>query len=205
MFIQYALNDITPFDLKREIFRKSIHISGVLSIPLSFFLHPSVPLVLITLLSVFYLIAERFRLNGKEMPYVTRITNLATRADTESQHEVILSPIYLAIGIASSLLLFSEPISYVAIIALTLGDGVSSIIGKKYGKYKIPKTTKTFEGTASGILCVFLGSLFFVSPQLALFAAIVSMTLEALPIPINDNIRVPIGTGIVLWIVSLLY
>jgi dolichol kinase len=49
-----------------------------------------------------------------------------------------------------------------------------------------------------GFFFAFLAGLFFVSPLAALAGAAVAMTAEYLPLPINDNILVPLFTGTVL-------
>jgi dolichol kinase len=39
-----------------------------------------------------------------------------------------------------------------------------------------------------------------VSPVLALIGAAVAMAIESLPLPVNDNILIPLGTGLALLI-----
>jgi dolichol kinase len=40
-----------------------------------------------------------------------------------------------------------------------------------------------------------------VSPALALIAAAVAMIIESLPLPVNDNITIPLGTGLALMLI----
>ena len=40
-----------------------------------------------------------------------------------------------------------------------------------------------------------LGGTFFVSPWLALIGAAIAMTIEVLPLPLNDNVLIPVITG----------
>ena len=47
----------------------------------------------------------------------------------------------------------------------------------------------------------FLGGLFFVSPIMALVGAIIAMTVEVLPLPVNDNVLVPVITGAALTLI----
>lgn len=193
------LSNSNPVDLKNELFRKSIHIGGVLVPVIAVLLDVLVAASIVAALMIAYLISERMRLRGKCIPYVTKITELATRYNVESQHKMIMSPLYLAIGILASLLVFPEPISYAAIIVLALGDGFASLVGKKYGRHKIPKTCKTIEGSLTCIVCALAGAVFFVSPSLALIAAATGTLIEILPLPINDNISVPLGAGAITW------
>jgi dolichol kinase len=40
-----------------------------------------------------------------------------------------------------------------------------------------------------------LAGTFFVSPWLALVGAAIAMTIEVLPLPVNDNVLIPVITG----------
>jgi dolichol kinase len=42
----------------------------------------------------------------------------------------------------------------------------------------------------------------FVDPVRALIAAAVGMLVEALPIPINDNLTMPLASGLILTLIS---
>jgi dolichol kinase len=54
---------------------------------------------------------------------------------------------------------------------------------------------KTLEGFTAGLLFGFLGALFFVSPLHGLAAAALAMIVECLPLPLSDNITVPLTAG----------
>jgi dolichol kinase len=60
---------------------------------------------------------------------------------------------------------------------------------------------KTIEGSLAGFVFAFLAGTFFVSPLLALVGAAIAMTIEVLPLPINDNVSVPILTGAALTLI----
>lgn len=199
------MNDINQNLLKTELFRKSIHISSMLVPLISIFVGLWVAIAFVVIISIMYLISEYLRVRGRELPIFMTITKLAARPDVERMEGPILSPIYLSIGILSSLLIFPEPTSYAAITVLALGDGVSSIIGKTFGKRKIWFSDgKTIEGTGAGFVCAFGGTLLFVSPVLALVGATVGMLVELVPIRINDNISVPISVGFAIIVASLI-
>jgi dolichol kinase len=57
---------------------------------------------------------------------------------------------------------------------------------------------KKLEGMLAGILLSSAGSLLFVSPSKAVAASIISMIVETLPLPINDNILIPLVAAVVL-------
>jgi HAD superfamily phosphoserine phosphatase-like hydrolase len=156
---------------------------------------------LILVVALFYVLSEVSRVSGTSLPILSSITMYA--ANKTEFYELATAPIYFALGIAISLLIFPEPISYVAITTLTLGDGFAHVFGMKFGRTRIPfNKGKNLEGTLFGFFFAFLGSLIFVDPILALISATFAMILEALPLPINDNITIPLGVGLLLVLIT---
>jgi dolichol kinase/phosphoserine phosphatase len=186
--------------VKSSIIREVIHIGGFL-IPLVciYFLNCFVIISLILLTMLIYIASETMRMMGKEVPIITSLTIKATE-EQESQGFVI-SPIFYALSITFSLILFPEPISYVSIAVLTFGDGFAALIGQHFGRNRIRfNKLKNVEGVFGGFIFAFLGCLIFVNPIRALIASAVGMFVEILPLPINDNLTVPIATGLSLII-----
>ncbi|QLL34268.1 hypothetical protein HG536_0G01270 [Torulaspora globosa] len=62
---------------------------------------------------------------------------------------IIVSYIYLILGIATPLLINNSP---VGLISLGVGDSLASIVGSKWGRKVWPGTNKTLEGTAAFIV-----------------------------------------------------
>lgn len=191
--------------LKKELFRKSIHISGFLVPILSIMIGIAEVAFLIVCLSVAYFISEYYRLRGRTFPTLTTITKIAMRdhMGEEQKNMFVKEPLYFAAGILISLLIFPAPLNYVAIAVVTLGDGLSSIVGRMYGKHKIPYSNgKSLEGTLAGIFCAFAGSLIFVSPVIAFTAAAVGMGVELMRLRISDNLTVPLVSGLTVLILD---
>ncbi|MFQ5759250.1 MAG: diacylglycerol/polyprenol kinase family protein, partial [Candidatus Bathyarchaeia archaeon] len=98
-----------------------------------------------------------------------------------------------------SLLLFPTPINYASVAVLTLGDGFATIFGRKIGRTVFPfNKGKMMEGSIFGFLFAFMGAMLFVSPVKALIAAATGMIIECLPLPVNDNLTIPIISGLAL-------
>jgi phosphoserine phosphatase len=186
---------------KRRGVREIIHISSFfISFISIYLLGNNLTSFLILLIALIYIISEFARVRGKNLPILSSITLNAVNK-TEF-YEFATAPINFALGVAISLLLFPAPIRYVAITILTLGDGFAHIFGMKFGKHRIPfNKGKNLEGSISGFLFAFLGSLLFVDPIRALIAAIFGMIIEALPLPLNDNFNMPIATGLLLLLI----
>ena len=156
---------------------------------------------MILLVAVLYTLSEVARVRGINIPILSSITwNAANKTEL---YEFAAAPIHFALGIAISLLIFPAPICYVAITTLTLGDGCAHIFGMKFGRTPLPfNKGKNLEGTLFGFLFAFLGAMIFIDPTRALIAATVGMLVESLPSPINDNLTIPLASGLALLLIS---
>jgi dolichol kinase len=139
-------------------------------------------------------------MNRKNLPIISAITRNAV--SPAEQYEFAAAPLYFAIGILITLLLFPAPVNSAAIAIFALGDSTASLFGGIMSKKPLPfNKGKTLEGSLGGFFFAFLAGTFFVSPALALIGAAVAMTIESLPLPINDNILIPLCTGLALMLI----
>ncbi|HNT78331.1 MAG TPA: phosphatidate cytidylyltransferase [Anaerolineae bacterium] len=114
------------------------------------------------------------------------------------------------------------PVAAAAVMAMTWGDGVASIVGKRWGKhpYTVFGHTRTWEGTAAMAICAFIGigltlwllSASALSPNsapvsfgralsMAVIGTIVATAAESVSPAGTDNLSVPLLTGLVLYFV----
>lgn len=114
----------------------------------------------------------------------------------DEQGPIIISYIYLIIGVALPLLIND---SIVGIVSLGVGDSLASIIGKKMGKHRWPNTLKTIEGTIAFVLATTITSLllkefwgFFPDHSYLTMAVVcfIAGILEANS-TLNDNLLIP--------------
>lgn len=188
-------------NLSRRGLREAIHTSSFLLTFVCIYLLGNVTLASVILsVAVIYTLSEIARVRGINIPVLSQITWRA--AKKTELYEFATAPIHFAVGIALSLLLFPDPIGYVAITVLTLGDSAAHIFGMKFGKNRLPfNKGKNLEGSIAGFVFAFLGALVFVEPAMALVAAAVGMLVETVPSPINDNLTIPLLSGLVLFLI----
>lgn len=105
-------------------------------------------------------------------------------------------------------LLFPLRIGMAAFIAFMLGDAAAALVGRAVGRHRWPGTRRTVEGSAA-FFAVALGVLLalptvagnaVVHPSLPVAAAVAAAmaAVEALPIRLNDNVRVPLVGALLL-------
>jgi dolichol kinase/phosphoserine phosphatase len=180
-----------------DIFREGIHASGFLVPVVAGLIGVPIVAVLIFIVLGLYGISEALRTEGKRMPIIYQITLKA--ASQAELYQLVLAPAYFAIGILLTLILFPFPASSAAIAMFAFGDSAASIFGRYFSKTPLPfNKDKSLEGSMAGFFFAFLAGLFFISPLKALVGAAVAMIVEYLPLPVNDNILIPLITGLTL-------
>ncbi|MFA5797568.1 MAG: phosphatase PAP2 family protein [Candidatus Woesearchaeota archaeon] len=116
----------------------------------------------------------------------------------------------IVIFLSTTILLafFDKKIVMAALMIWTLGDALSVLIGKHYGKKTHPfNTARMIEGTIAGIIAATIGAMFFVGWPIAFAAAAISLALESLELKIfgvrvEDNLLVPIVAAGVIVLLS---
>jgi dolichol kinase/2-hydroxy-3-keto-5-methylthiopentenyl-1-phosphate phosphatase len=185
---------------KNTVLRETIHASAFFVPVLAGFIGIPIVVLLICLVSALYIISEISRMDRKRLPVISAITrNAASQAEL---YEFAAAPLYFALGILITLLLFPAPVNSAAIAIFALGDSTASLFGGRLSKKPLPfNKGKTLEGSLAGFFFAFLAGSFFISPAAALIGATVAMAIECLPLPVNDNILIPLCTGLVLMLV----
>lgn len=151
---------------------------------------------------IIYSTSEVARNYGKNFPIFSTVTKKASRTNFEKKRYAI-APITFTLGIIISLLIFPAPIAYTSITILTIGDSMANISGKLLGKTPIfYNKNKTVEGTIIGFITAFFISNLFINPIKAGISSAVGMMVESLPLPTNDNLVIPLSSGIILILIS---
>lgn len=184
------------FPSANDLVREDIHAAGFF-MPVIAGIVGVIPVaVFISVLSILYLVSELARLDGKNLPIISAVTRHA--ASQSELYGFAAAPLYYAFGILFTLLVFPFPVNAAAIAIFALGDSTASIFGGLLG-IRLPfNKGKTLEGSLAGFVFAFLAGCLFVSPWIALVGAAVAMFVEYLPLPVNDNILIPIVTASVL-------
>lgn len=113
--------------------------------------------------------------------------------------------LFFTIGSYIALVLFERNIAYAGIVILSVGDAVSNIVGRHYGKISTKlNPDKHIEGNIAGILISIPFAYYFFPNIYAVIAAcFVGMFLEIPAIrifgfEIDDNLLIPIGAAFTL-------
>ena len=87
------------------------------------------------------------------------------------------------------------------ILMLLIGDSASTLIGRRYGKHKLPfNNSKTVEGSLAFLIVGLLSALTLLPILPSLVGALVGTLTEAYS-PIDDNIPIPIISALAITVV----
>ncbi len=113
--------------------------------------------------------------------------------------------LFFTIGVYLTLVLFERNIAYAGIMILSIGDAISNIVGRHFGKTKTKlNPNKYIEGNIVGIIFSIPAAYYFFPNFYGVLAAcIVGMFLEIPNISIrdfeiDDNLLIPIGASFTL-------
>jgi HAD superfamily phosphoserine phosphatase-like hydrolase len=181
------------FPSVNDFVREDIHAAGFFVPIIASMIGIPIVVASIIAIALIYALSELARLDGRMLPLVSTITRRA--ASPSELYGFAAAPLYFAFGITMTLILFPSSVSGAAIAMFCLGDSAASLFGGLISTSLPFNKGKTWEGSLAGFIFAFLGGAFFVSPLLALAGAAIAMTIEVLPLPINDNVLVPVITG----------
>ena len=185
-----------PFS--QELLRKATHL-GALVIPSLYYIHglsktdALLVLVPITLL-IFVLDAGRIRGWKIWKLFGARLIGKMIR-----MHEAggdFTGATYILASACCTIALYPKPIAIAALAFIIVGDSFAAIVGRLWGRHKFGR--KSFEGS-TGCLVGTLIVAFCVPDiplQVAIPGGVIATVVEALSTKIDDNISVPILSGL---------
>lgn len=104
---------------------------------------------------------------------------------------------WVLVSLACVTLLFPLPIAIVAFASFMIGDACAALVGRRFGRTRWPNSPRTVEGSVAFVLAalVVMGLFPGIPWWVAGAGAVLGAGAEALPGPLNDNVRVPLVIG----------
>lgn len=186
-----------------EYKRKLIHLFN-LAIPFSYLYVFPEKWVFVKLLSILMFLFIIFDILRHKVAWVKSLFTLFINSMLRSheQEGKLTGATWVMIGAVISIILFSKPVAIIALIFMSLGDSAAGVIGQRYGKHKI--WNKSWEGFFGGLfVCIIVGMNYSLLPMtISLSGAVAAMVMEILPIPLDDNFKIPLGAGAIMMMLS---
>lgn len=107
---------------------------------------------------------------------------------------------YILIASCCTIALYSKPIAIAALAFIIVGDSAAALIGRRYGRHKFGR--KSYEGSAACFGATLLVAALApgISFPVAAVGAAVATLVEAKPLGVDDNISVPVLSGLAMTI-----
>lgn len=186
--------------IQREIRRKIFHLVSLL-IPIGYLMFDreiilkavAIALVVVISLELARLFIPRFR--NKIHPFFSPIMRVA-------EEKKLSGVTYMIAGAWITIYLFEKEIAIIALLLVSISDATAAIVGTAYGKIHLWQ--KTLEGsvaffTVTGLMMILTGN---ISLEQKLVGMVSGTLVELLPIPINDNLSLPIVTALAMQTVG---
>ena len=189
--------------LSQEYIRKGIHLLNLV-IPLSYFYVFTEKwefLIILSLITLCFIVID---ISRHFVPLIKSIFSFFFNKMLR-EHELkgkLTGATWVMIASCVSITLFSKPVAILSLVYMSLGDTAAGLIGQKYGKHRIGN--KTWEGFVAGlIVCIIIAISYDMLPKyIALSGALVAMIMEIMPIPLDDNFKIPLGSGGMMMMLS---
>ena len=114
---------------------------------------------------------------------------------------------YYVIALTLLTVFFPKPTVLISVLLLAFGDSAASLVGTQWGRRRV-FGGKTVEGAAANflasLLVVYLAARFYFGLSaadgllLGWVSALASVVMEILPLPVDDNLSLPIGSAVIL-------
>lgn len=176
-----------------ELKRKLIHLVG-LAVPAIYgATSKEVTLLLVGAATVCAFIIEVARLKSQQAnEFVLMLINGYARGHEERK---VTGATYYAVAALLTVAFFSERTAIASLLFLTLGDSVAALVGTRYGVHKL--FGKSVEGScACFVTCSVVG--WVILRGIGLVGAVAATFIELVPLPIDDNLRIPLVSGAVM-------
>jgi len=191
-----------PSPLKRGLF----HIFAGLSIPIAaLFLPQMVMVISVGVVTLIFLLIEVLRWKN---PAVNRLFLLVFKAVLrEEETSRLTGASYMLIASLIAVSVFQRDIAVLALSFLAIGDPLATIIGRHWGRKRL--WGKTLEGDLMCLVsCIAVGFVFqqvgLDVPWPAILLGALSATVaQAVSLPINDNLTIPLLAGLIMWIAEI--
>ena len=193
-----------PISFGRELWRKATHI-GALVIPIGYsglVLEKSGMLSIMIPVAVVMTLIDISRLRGWRL--WTRVARPLMEPVLRG-HEMsgdFSGATYILWSTVFTVALFRRDVAVAALAFIIVGDTLAALVGRKFGRHRFGR--KTLEGSIA-CLAGTLGVAFIVpglSLSVAVIGATVAAAVEAFSGPIDDNVSVPLVSGLAMFLLE---
>ena len=194
--------------MQSKPWRRLWHLIGGSFFPiLALFVPKGILLIILGTVTAIFVVWGIVRLNA---PRVNRwvVSHLGVILKEEERYR-LTGTTYLLLSSLAVFLLFEKYVAIASLLFLSIGDLMATVIGGKYGRRIV--FNKSLEGSLACLAtCLLIGMLMTrLSPTMVLPVAVVGAAsatiVELLPIPIDDNLTIPLFSAGIMSLAALYF
>ncbi len=197
----------TKAEIIAEVKRKSVHLFALV-IPLLYLIVPQyLSMLILAVFAFISILMDLFKYYDKRF----RLLYVKIGGKLLRPHEIkrFTASSYILCSALIALVAFDKWVTIIVLTFIILGDIAAAIFGKRFGKHHTIEN-KTLEGSMAFFIAAYFGGIAFKvfagieAPWTALFMGSLTATvLESLPLGIDDNLTVPLLTGVLLQLMYI--
>ena len=195
-----------------EVLRKSIHLCS-LAIPVTYyFISKELALSILVPIMLAFGVVDVLRIFHEPTGrlYDRYLGFLLRRHERFDAGRKLNGATWVLLSAVLCILVFPKVIFVTAFAILIVSDTAAALVGRRYGRHRF-LGGKSLEGSSaffmSALLVVLLAPKLEYLPLeyvIGLTSALFGAVVEALPIPLDDNLSIPLSIGGAMWLLYLL-
>ena len=199
------LNNTTSKSYKKEICRKSLHLSSLWMPILIYF----VPKMYAAGVFAFILLADfcmeygNYKKNKIAQKLFRIFSFILRKREMQKQKLTFTGSIYVLMSALICTLIFPKNIAVISLAVMLVSDTFAALVGKAFGMHKIYQN-KSIEGSlaffVSAVLIMFICRSLYPFSAVCVFACLIATLVELFEnlIKIDDNLSIPLCIGAIL-------
>lgn len=187
--------------LKRELWRKALHNTGI-TVPIAyFFFGRDLVLLYASVALLVFLSLEFIRIRANKLFPLERTAEYIQR---KGERNALAATVYFCVAAIAAIFFFGEGAVIVGLAVALISDTAAALVGIGVGTHHIKKD-KTLEGTAAGVaVAMVVAFLLHVGVLTVMALGIVFLTLDLVDLGIDDNFTIPLSMVAVVHILEVL-
>ncbi|MCD6098121.1 hypothetical protein J7K18_04425 [bacterium] len=184
-----------------EVLRKLVHLGALVIPTLYWFLPWKFSITVLSLVTFGVVLADVSRLI--HTPLTRFIYRKVGHMLRRHEYKKFTGASYILTASLLVILVFPKPIAVTVLVYIIVGDTAASIFGKLFGRTKLTRG-KSLEGSLAFLTFAFLASVPvpYVPTTTKFLGAMFATFIEFLPLKLDDNLTVPVLTGLFLKIIA---
>lgn len=187
-----------------DFFRKIIHIGNAV-IPITYLVIVTDRWSLVWILLALVLFSIFIELGRNRQRWIgsffARYLNFMLKPEEIQGHWTGATWVFT--GALLTILLFPKTLAILALLYMSFGDTTAALVGKSIGRPRIGR--KSLEGFFAGLVICLVLAWFFpaISWPVRFVGAITAMVVELLPIPVDDNLSIPVLSALAMVLTTM--